>query len=136
MAGGMHRHPQAMPAPTIDTIAASVRYATVAGQGMLFVFAGDSSRSRASPALLPVLEEGPELWSVQDTSAISPTTPDLWRKCSMSSHRCLPTTHVASGPPAREPELNSSGRKVTAFWLRGPSRHARQPIQPPSWRRR
>jgi len=121
--------PQADAGATIDTPRSRCHaYATAAAQGMLFVFAGDPAEAAASPLpLLPVLEEEPELWSVQDTFRDLPYDAlTLLENVLDVSH--VPFTHHATvgkrdtaGPVNLQ--LSSSGPEgFTGVWPEGPRR--------------
>jgi phenylpropionate dioxygenase-like ring-hydroxylating dioxygenase large terminal subunit len=128
--------PAADPAVTTDAAAARLAsprsrclaYATAAAQGLLFVFAGDPTEA-ASVALplLPILEEDPQGWLVQDTFRDLPYDAlTLLENVLDVSH--VPFTHHATvgrrenaGPV--DAELSSFGpHGFTGVWQEGPRR--------------
>jgi len=121
--------PQADPGSTIDTKRSRCSsFATAEAQGLLFVFSGDAAVADSVPLpLVPVLEENPTAWTVQDSFRDLPYDAlTLLENVLDVSH--VPFTHHATvgkretaGPVALE--LTSSGPEgFTGFWKEGPRR--------------
>ena len=121
--------PQADPGASLDTGRSRCRsYATAEAQGLLFVFSGDPAEAEAVPLpLVPVLEEDPSAWTVQDSFRDLPYDAlTLLENVLDVSH--VPFTHHATvgkretaGPVALE--LTASGEEgFSGLWREGPRR--------------
>jgi phenylpropionate dioxygenase-like ring-hydroxylating dioxygenase large terminal subunit len=121
--------PQANSGASIDTLRSRCRsYATAAAQGLLFVFSGDPAAADAVPLpLVPVLQENPAAWTVQDSFRDLPYDAlTLLENVLDVSH--VPFTHHATvgkretaGPV--DLELTASGSEgFSGLWQEGPRR--------------
>ena len=121
--------PQADPGASLDTLRSRCRsYATAEAQGLLFVFSGDPAAADAVPLpLVPVLQENPAAWTVQDSFRDLPYDAlTLLENVLDVSH--VPFTHHATvgkretaGPV--DLELTASGSEgFRGLWQEGPRR--------------